>query len=136
MKITCEATWYSRAYLLVTRCPSRGIYKEHSSMTVCTSRHESVVWGVVVGVLSEEQCSSFGFLDRLQAVLATRCADKVTWRLQQTQRAGTCDRFGAPLDLEFAKDVPIVSFHRVQGEEQPLAHLLIGESLRNEVEDF
>ena len=57
-------------------------------------------------------------------------------RLQQTQLAGTCDRFGASLDLEFAKDFPIVSFHRTQGEEQPLAHLLIGESGGHEVEDF
>src|SRR5712691_5079473 len=57
-------------------------------------------------------------------------------RLQQTQRTGPCDRFGAPLDLEFAKDFPIVSFHRTQGEEQPLAHLLIGESGSHEVEDF
>jgi len=64
------------------------------------------------------------------------CADKLTFRLQQTQLAGTCDRFGAPLDLEFVKDFPIVSFHRVQGEEKPLANLMIRESLSNEVEYF
>jgi hypothetical protein len=29
-----------------------------------------------------------------------------------------------------------VSFHRVQGEEKPLADLLIRESLSHEVEDF
>src|SRR5579864_1222685 len=75
-------------------------------------------------------------MDCLRAVLATRCADKLTYRLQQTQLAGTCDRFGAPLDLEFAKDFPIVSFHHVQGEEKSLAHLLIRESLRHELEDF
>src|ERR1700693_4121757 len=57
-------------------------------------------------------------------------------RLQQAQLAGTCDRFGAPLDLEFAKDFPIVPFHSTQGKEQPLAYLLIRESLRHEVEDF
>ncbi len=89
-----------------------------------------------MGVLREEQFSSFGLLDCLRAVLATRCADKLTFRLQQTQLAGTCDRFGAPLDLEFVKDFPIVSFHRVQGEEQPLANLMIRESLSNEVEYF
>src|SRR5438105_6501672 len=61
---------------------------------------------------------------------------RVRARLQQTQLAGTCDRFGAPLDLEFAKDSPIVSFHRAQGEEQPLANLLIRESGSHEVEDF
>src|SRR6202011_6360815 len=54
----------------------------------------------------------------------------------QTQLTGTCDRFRAPLDLELAKDIPIVPFHRTQGEEQPLANLLIRESLRHEVEDF
>ncbi len=63
-------------------------------------------------------------------------AGKLTLRLQQTQLAGTCDSFGAPLDLEFVKDFPIVSFHRVQGEEKPLANLLIRESLSHEVEDF
>ena len=60
----------------------------------------------------------------------------IGYRLQQTQLAGTCDRFGAPLDLEFAKDFPIVSFHRIQGEKKPLADLLIGEALRHELEDF
>jgi hypothetical protein len=41
-------------------------------------------------------------------------------RLRQTQLASARDSFGAPLDLEFAKDPPVVSFHRVQGEEEPL----------------
>src|SRR6266542_1634963 len=31
--------------------------------------------------------------------------------LRQTQLAGARDSFGAPLDLEFAKDLPIVSAH-------------------------
>ena len=61
---------------------------------------------------------------------------RVWARLHQTQLAGTGDRFGAPLDGELAKDSPIVPFHRTQGEEQPLAHLLIGESGSHEVEDF
>ena len=89
-----------------------------------------------MGVVREEQCSSVGLLNRLQAVLESACVGTLTCRLQQTQLAGPCDRFSAPLDLEFVKDFPIVSFHRVQGEEQPLAHLLIRESLRHEVEDF
>ncbi len=54
--------------------------------------------------------------------------------LRQTQLAGARDSFGAPLDLEFAKDLPIVSLDRVQGEEEPLANLVIGESLSNEPE--
>src|SRR5215469_6918064 len=56
-----------------------------------------------------------------------------TLRLYQSQLAGTCDRFGPPLHLKFAEDLPIVSLHRVQGEEQLLANLLIRESLRNEL---
>src|SRR5438309_9478047 len=75
-------------------------------------------------------------MDCLRAVLESKCAGTLTSRLHQTQLAGTCDRFGAPLDLEFAKDSPIVSFHRAQGEEQPLANLLIRESGSHEVEDF
>ena len=31
------------------------------------------------------------------------CLGKTTFPLQQTQRVGTGDRFGAPLDLEFVK---------------------------------
>ena len=61
---------------------------------------------------------------------------RVPARLQQTQLAGTCDRFGAPLDAELTKDSPIVPFHRTQGEEKPLADLLIGAPLRHELEDF
>ena len=49
---------------------------------------------------------------------------------------GPCDRFGAPLDLELAKDFLIVSFHRFQGEEQPLANLLIREPLSDEAHNF
>ena len=52
--------------------------------------------------------------------------------LQQTQLAGTRDRLGSPFDLEFVEDFPVMPFYRVQGEEQPLADLLIGASLRNQ----
>jgi len=57
-------------------------------------------------------------------------------RLQQAQLACTGHRFGALLDLELAKDFLIVSLHGVQGEDQPLAHLLIREPLRHDLEDF
>ena len=89
-----------------------------------------------MGVVREEQCSSVGLLNRLRAVLESECAGTLTCRLQQAQLAGPCDRFGASLDLEFVKDFPIVSFHRVQGEEEPLAHLLIRESLSHESQYF
>src|SRR5690348_17964014 len=75
-------------------------------------------------------------MDCLRAGLVTKFGDKLTCWLQQTQLAGTCDRFSAPLDLEFAKDFPIVSFHRTQSDEQPLANLLIRTSGSDELEDF
>src|SRR5579859_727939 len=63
-------------------------------------------------------------------------AGQLMFGLQQTQLTSTCDRFGTPLNAKFAKDFPIVSFHRVQGEEKPLTHLLIRKSLSNQVQDF
>src|SRR3989440_11353980 len=57
-----------------------------------------------VKVVREEQCSSVGLLNRLQAVLESACVGTLTCRLQQTQLTGTGNRFGAPLDLEFVKD--------------------------------
>ena len=57
-------------------------------------------------------------------------------RLQQTQLARTGNRFSAPLDLQLAKDFLIVSFHRFQGEDKPLANLMIREPLSNELEHF
>ena len=56
--------------------------------------------------------------------------------LQQTQLAGTCYSFGAPLDLQFAEDFLIVPFNRDQGEEKSLANLTIRESLGNELQYF
>jgi hypothetical protein len=38
-------------------------------------------------------------MDRLRAALDTKFAGKRTFRLQQTQLAGTCYSFSAPLDL-------------------------------------
>ena len=107
----------------------------HSGMHVETRK--CCLGCCLVRVLREEQFSNFGLMGRLQAVRRyPACTGTLTCRLQQTQLAGTCDRFGAPLDLEFVKDFPIVSFHRVQGKEKPLANLMIRESLSNEVEDF
>lgn len=56
--------------------------------------------------------------------------------LYQAELAGARDRFGAPLDLEFAKDLPVVAFHCVQGQKQALADLLIGEPLSHKMEHF
>jgi hypothetical protein len=49
-------------------------------------------------------------MNRLGAVLDAELAGKLTFRLQQAQLAGTRYRFGAPPNLELAKDVPVVSF--------------------------
>ena len=63
-------------------------------------------------------------------------AGKLVRWLQQAELTGTCDGFGAALDLEFAKDVSIVPLDRVEGEEQPPSDLLVGASTRHELEDF
>jgi len=57
-------------------------------------------------------------------------------RLQQPQRAGEGDRFGAPVDLEFAKDIPVVPFDCTHSKDQPLANFLIRASLCDELEYF
>jgi hypothetical protein len=45
--------------------------------------------------------------------------------LQQTQFAGTRDGFGAALNLQFVKNLAVVPFDRIQGQEKPLADLSI-----------
>jgi hypothetical protein len=45
-------------------------------------------------------------------------------------------RFGAPSNLEFAKDVPVVSFEGNDGKEKPLADLTIRESVGDELQYF
>ena len=72
----------------------------------------------------------------LSLLLETMFAGKLARWLQQPELTGTCDGFGAALDLEFAKDVPIVPLDSVEGEEQPPSDLLIGAALRYELEDF
>ncbi len=41
----------------------------------------------------------------------------LTFSLEQTQLAGACYSFSAPLDLEFTKDDPTVPLYRTQGKE-------------------
>ena len=50
-------------------------------------------------------------MDGLGAVLDAELAGKLTSGLQQAQLAGARYRFGAPSNLKFAKNVPVVSFH-------------------------
>jgi hypothetical protein len=54
------------------------MYTEYSYRTVCTYRHESVVWGVVrgvvVGVLRGLDVPSVGCMDRSQAAPETMFA--------------------------------------------------------------
>jgi len=47
------------------------------------------------------------------------------FRLQQTQRAGTGYRFGAPLYLQFVKNFPIMSFNSIQSEKKLFANLFV-----------
>ncbi len=56
--------------------------------------------------------------------------------LQQAQFAGAGDGFRPPLNLEFVKDSAVVPFDRVQSQVQPFGDLVIGQSLRNELEHF
>ncbi len=56
--------------------------------------------------------------------------------LEQTQRTGTGDRFGAPLHAQFRIRAAVVPFDGVQGEEKPLANLPIRTPVGNELEDL
>ncbi len=71
-------------------------------------------------------------MDRVGAVLYAEIAGKLTSGLQQAQLAGARYCFGAPPNLEFAKNVPVVSFDGNDGEEKPLADLTIREPLGDE----
>ena len=75
-------------------------------------------------------------MDRVGAVLDAEIAGKLTSWLQQAQLAGARYCFGAPSNLELAKDVPVVSFNGNDGEEEPLADLAIRESLGDESQYF
>lgn len=93
-------------------------------MTGCTESLERGVSGGVVGGGRKPRkgCAAF--------------ADKLLSGLQQTEFAGTGNRFSAPLDLKLAEDFLIVSFDRFQGEDQPLANLLIRLPLSDEAQNF
>jgi hypothetical protein len=96
--------------------------QEHSRDTVSANRYQSMVRGYCYEPLARRSRSEF--------------AGERTSRLQQAQLAGARYRFGAPSNLEFAKDVPIVPFDSNQGEEKPLADLTIRESLGDESQYF
>src|SRR5690349_13017251 len=81
---------------VITVCTTCSICKEYNFIAVFTRRHESVVWGVVVGVERGEVLGLW-----LDGSLASRSQipglwTNATFRLQQAQLAGTCDCFGAP----------------------------------------
>jgi hypothetical protein len=69
-----------------------------------------------LGVHRLQRGDEIGPEERGFVVALIKC-DPCRGVLRETQLAGTRDSFGAPLDLEFAKDLAVVSFHRVQGEE-------------------
>ena len=75
-------------------------------------------------------------MKRLARRSRSEFAGERTSGLQQAQLAGARYRFGAPSNLELAKDVPVVSFDGNHGEEKPLADLTVRESLGNELQYF
>ncbi len=96
------------------------MYKEHSRNTVLANRYQSMVRGYCYEPLARRSRSEF--------------AGKRSSGLQQAQLAGARYSFGAPSNLEFAKNVPIVPFNSNQGEEKPLADLTVRESLGDELQ--
>ena len=112
------------------------MYTDHRGTMVLSDSYLSSVRGMVVGVPA---WGAGRTLSRSGSHACRSCATGAgnrTLRLHQAQRAGTGNRFGAPLDLELAKDYLIVPFHRTHGEEQPLADRTIRESLGHELEYF
>ncbi len=88
--------------------------------------------GIVYWVIERVEILKPGHMDSLGAVLDAEIAGKLTSWLQQAQLAGARYRFGAPPNLEFAKDVAVVSFDGNDGEEEPLAYLTVREPLGDE----
>jgi hypothetical protein len=80
-------------------------------------------------------CTAYGVHTETRKCCSGCCCGDAR-KLNQAQLAGACDRFGAPLDLEFAENLAIVSFDRVQGEEEPLSDFMIRESVSNKAKDF
>ena len=80
----------------------------------------------------------YGITCRYQSIVRGYCfglterVELLEVYLQQTQLTGPGHSFGAPLNLEFAKDSLIVPFNSYQGDEKPFANLTIRQSLGNE----
>jgi len=98
------------------------MYRELKRDTVSANRYQSRVRGYCYDPLVRRSRSE--------------CAGERPSGLQQAELAGTRYRFGAPSYLEFAKDVPVVSFDGNDGEEESLADLTIRESLGDELQYF
>lgn len=56
--------------------------------------------------------------------------------LQQAELAGACHGLRAPRDLKLAEDLAVVPFHRIQGDEQPGADLMVREPFGHELQDL
>lgn len=115
---------------------------------VLVNRHLSVIGSVaVLGCCYTQQAINLlltgreGAIERIQEVLARKCyPEGVSRRCALDYNSPishtSCNRFGAPLDLKFTKDVPVVSFDGIQGQEEPLTNLMIRQALRHEAENF
>ena len=98
------------------------MYRELKRDTVSANRYQS---------MAREYC-----YEPLERRSRSGCAGERTSGLQQAKLAGAGYGFGAPSNLELAKNVAVVSFDGNQGEEKPLTDLTIRESLGDESQYF
>lgn len=111
--------------------------KEYSCFGAGTESIERYVWGYVLAALREEQSNTkVMFEEVLRGTNRSMRVKRHQIGLEQPQFTRSCDRFGAPLDPELAKDFMRVAFHGPQNQKKPLANLLVGESGSNEAENF
>ena len=111
--------------------------KEYSFEGAGTERDESSVWSNVLASLRYEQSNTkVVFGEVWWGTNKSMRGKRQPIGLEQPQLPRSCDRFGAPLDPEFAKDFQIVPLYGPQSQKQPLADLLIGESGSNQMQDF
>ncbi len=111
--------------------------EEYTCSGAGTERDESAVWGHVLFSLRYEQSNTKVLFGEVWwGTNKSMQGKQQQIGLEQPQLTGSCDRFGAPLDSQLAKDFQIVAFHSPQSQKQPLANLLIGESGSNETEDL
>jgi hypothetical protein len=99
------------------------MYRHYTDDMLLTYRYLSIEIGYCFGITE-----SLG-IPKFYAPTYMRLLIRIG--LQQTQLAGSGDRFGSPLDLQLVKDDSGMSFDRAQGKEESFTDLTIRESLGN-----